>query len=62
MDRNSPAVDKHKHREVSDLVDGEEEGVGVVGCALSEAVQRMERVRGPGGGNLPQVVDLVDGP
>lgn len=45
-------------------MEGEEEGVEVVGEALQEAVHRMEGVAGEGGGDLPYVVwfmkQLVD--
>lgn len=61
VDADRPAVDKDKHEEVGDLVDWEEEGVEVIGCALSEAIQWVEGMRGPRGGDLPQVVELVDG-
>ena len=60
MDRDGPHVDEDKHAEVDELVHREEEGVNVVRCALRKAVQRVEGMRGPWGGHLPQVVLLVD--
>ena len=62
VDGDGPAVDKDKHDEVGDLVDGEEEGVGVVGCALRKAIERVESMRSPGRRHLPQMVNLMNGP
>jgi len=41
---DGPEVDKDEEREVERLVEREQEGVDVVGDALQEAVQPVERV------------------
>lgn len=60
VDGDGPDVDEDVEEQVQELVEGEEEGVEVVGEALQEAVQRVEGVAGEGGGDLPDVVRLVE--
>mmetsp|Transcript_45787 Transcript_45787/g.114779 ORF Transcript_45787/g.114779 Transcript_45787/m.114779 type:complete len:255 (-) Transcript_45787:409-1173(-) len=61
VDGNGPAVDEDKHQDVGHLVDRKEKGVEVIGGALGESVDGVKCVGGPGGGYLPEVVNLVDG-
>ena len=60
MDGHGPDVDEHVEAQVEHLVQGEEEGVDVVGQALEEAVYGVEGVAGEGRGDLPHVVRLVE--
>lgn len=61
MDRYCPYVYEQEEHNVSDLVEGEEKDVNVIGHALQEAVDRMESVRGKRCCDLPTVVRFVDG-
>lgn len=60
VDGDGPDVDKDIQDQVEQLVEREEEGVDVVGHALQEAVHRMKCMAGERGGNLPDVVGLVE--
>lgn len=57
---DGPDIDKDVEAQVGDFVQGEEEGVDVVGQALHEAIDRVEGVAGEGRRDLPQVVGLVE--
>jgi len=60
VDGDGPDVDEDVKGQVEDLVQGEEEGVDVVGQPLEEAVHWVEGVAGEGRGHLPHVVRLVE--
>lgn len=60
VDGDGPDVDEDVEDQVEHLVQGEEEGVDVVGQPLQEAVHRVEGVAGEGRGDLPQVVRFVE--
>lgn len=60
VDGDGPDVDEDVEAQVGDLVQGEEEGVDVVGQALHEAVHGVEGVAGEGRRDLPEVVGLVE--
>ena len=59
VDGDGPDVDEDVEGQVEHLVQGEEEGVDVVGETLHEAVHRVKGVAGKGRGDLPDVVRLV---
>lgn len=59
VDGDGPDVNENVKSQVEHLVEGEEEGVDVVGQSLQEAVHRMESVAGKGSGDLPDVVWFV---
>lgn len=60
VDGDGPDVDEDVEAQVGDFVQGEQEGVDVVGQALHEAIHGVEGVAGEGRGDLPQVVGLVE--
>lgn len=60
VDGDGPDVDEDVEAQVGDFVQGEQEGVHVVGQALHEAIHGVEGVAGEGCGDLPQVVGLVE--
>ena len=59
VDEDGPAVDEDEQGDVGDFLKGKEEGVDVVGKGLAEAVERVEGMRGEGGGHDPFVVRFV---
>ena len=60
VDGDGPDVDEDVQGQVEHLVEGEEEGVDVVGQPLEKAVYWVEGVAGKGRGHLPHVVRLVE--
>ena len=60
VDGHGPDVDKDVEGQVEHLVQGEEEGVDMVGQARQEAVQRVEGVAGERRGDLQHMMLLVE--
>lgn len=60
MDGDGPDVDEDVEAQVGDFVQGEEEGVDVVGQALHEAIHGVEGMAGEGRRDLPEVVGFVE--
>ena len=59
VDKDGPDIDKSKQRNVGEFLQREEEGEHVVGDALREAVERVERMARKRGRHDPLVVRLV---
>lgn len=59
VNHDSPDIDHDEERDVRKLLQREHEGENVVGDALRETVQRVERMAGKGRRNNPLVVGLV---
>lgn len=59
VDQNGPNIDKHKERNISQLLKREQEREGVVGDGLSKSIKRVEGMRGKRRGHDPFVVRLV---
>jgi hypothetical protein len=59
VDEDGPDVDEDEEGDVGEFLEREEEGEEVVGQRLGEAVDRVEGVRGEGGGHDPLVVRFV---
>lgn len=57
---DGPDVDEDVEAQVGDFVQGEEEGVDMVGQALHEAIDGVESMAGKRRRNLPEVVGLVE--
>lgn len=60
VDGDGPDVDEDVEAQVGDFVQGEEEGVDVVGQALHEAIHGVEGMAGEGRRDLPEVVGFVE--
>lgn len=60
VDGDGPDVDEDVEAQVGDFVQGEEEGVDVVGQALHEAIHGVEGMAGEGRCDLPEVVGFVE--
>lgn len=57
---NGPYINKHIEAQVEYLMQGEEEGVDVVGQTLKKAVDRVESVAGERSRDLPDVVRFME--
>lgn len=60
VDGHGPDIDKDVQTQVENFVQGEKEGVDVVGKALQEAIHRMESMAGKRCWDFPHVVGLVE--
>lgn len=60
VDGDGPDVDKDVKAQVKNLVQGEQEGVDVIGQTLKEAVHWVEGMAGKRCRDLPHMVGLVE--
>ena len=59
VNHDGPDVDEHEQGDVGELLERQHEGEDVVWDGLSEAIERVEGVRGKGRRHDPLVVRLV---